>query len=131
MLLSSETYSFPLLHRLIEVKLGFGHYLDNGSIAILLMCREADIDEDLLEDEDYEYDESLFEETLGALTVNLEASRDLCFGEQFVDINMFPHVGRWLEENNLAYPTGRKELSGNVIYPVYKFTTHYISLLTP
>lgn len=130
MLISSETYSFPLYNREIDVKLGFSRYSDNGSLAVLLLCREADIDEELFDDEDYEYDESIFDETLGAITVNLEESKELSSNEQFVDIASFPHAGWWLEEMGLASPTGKTGKNGYTLYPVYRFTTHYISLLS-
>ena len=119
--LSEKTYSLPFFERDIEVRIGYGIYHESNSLAVILFCRAADLNEDLLEDEDYIYDESLFDEVFGAITVNLESSKDLPFGEQFIDINNNPQIAKWLVEQELAFPTKRIELSGRVLYPSYMF----------
>ena len=86
-----------------------------------MMCRAADLDDDLLEDDDFQYEETVFDEELGAITVNLESSGSLPKFEQFVDINTFPQLAKWLLENDLAHPTAKAERCGHVLYPVYRF----------
>jgi hypothetical protein len=118
---SEKTYLLPFFGRYIETRLCYGIYSDSNSLAVLLFCRSADLNEDLLEDEDYVYDESLFDEVFGAITVNLESSKGLPFGEQFIDINNYPQIAKWLVEQELAFPTKRTESSGRVLYPSYQF----------
>lgn len=38
----------------------------------------------------------------------------------FVDTNNLPGIEEFLKENNIAFPTGRKEDSGFCTYPEYK-----------
>lgn len=118
---SDKTYMLPYFNRDIEVQLGYGVYSNNNSLAVIMMCRAADLDEDLLEDEDYPYDETLFDEILGTITINLESSSTLPPHEQYIDINNFPQLSLWLMENGLASPTGINAKNGRVLYPAYKF----------
>ena len=120
---SDRTYMFPYFNRVIEVRLGYGVYSDNNSLAVLLTCREADLDEELLDDEDYDYDydESRFDEVLDAITINLESSVKLPANEQFIDIQNYPQLALWLLENDIAYPTGLDIKNGRILYPLYKF----------
>ena len=118
---SEKTYLFPYFSREIEVRVGYGTYSDNESLAVVLLCREADINDDLLDDEDFVYDESLFDDVLCTITVNLETSVKLPAGEQYIDIKNYPLIARWLIENELAIPSGETTLCGHVFYPVYKF----------
>lgn len=48
-----------------------------------------------------------------------------CF---FVDTNNLPGVEDFLEENHIAFPTGRKEDSGFCTYPEYRLNEEVISL---
>jgi hypothetical protein len=118
---SQNTYLLPIFNREIEVRVGYGVYSDNSSLAVVLMCREADIDEDLLDDEDYVYDESAFDEIIATITVNLESSINLPVGEQYIDVNNYPLIASWLIENNLATPSGGADTGGHILYPAYKF----------
>ena len=94
---------FPYFNREIEVRLGYGVYSDNNSLAVLLTCREADLDEELLDDEDYDYDESRFNEVLDAVTINLDSSVKLPANEQFIDIQNYPQLALWLVENDIVH----------------------------
>ena len=118
---SIKTYLFPYFNHEIEVRVGYGLYSDNDSLAVVLMCRDADIDDELPDDERGDYDESDFNEVFGTITVNLKTSISLQTGEQFIDINNYPLIARWLIENDLATPTEKTEMSGHILYPVYKF----------
>lgn len=112
---------FPYFNREIEVRLGYGVYSDNNSLAVLLTCREADLDEELLDDEDYDYDESRLDVVLDAITINLESSVKLPTNEQFINIQNYPQLALWLLENDIAYPTGINVKNGRIFYPLYKF----------
>ncbi len=118
---SKNTYLLPFFNREIEVRVGYGVYTNNSSLAVVLMCREADVDDDLLDDEDYVYDESAFDEIFATITINLESSINLPIGEQYIDVNNYPLIARWLIENNLATPSGGSDTSGRILYPAYKF----------
>ena len=118
---SDKSYMLPYFNREIEVRLVYGVYSDNIALAVLMMCRAADLDEELFEDDDYSYDETAFNEELGTITINLETSRSLSAYEQFVDIHTFPQLAKWLLENNLACPTAVNERSGHILYPAYRF----------
>ena len=118
---SEKTYLLPCQHKDIKVQLGYGFYSDNDSMAILLMCRAADIDEALLEDEDYDYEGAPFEEVLCTISVNLATSGELPLAEQYIDINNYPQITRWLTDNGIAVPSGRTESNGHFLYPAYKF----------
>ena len=56
------------------------------------------------------------------ITVNIPMTaltdRENC---AFVDINNDPTIGEFLEQNELAVPTGRSARSGWVTYPEYRF----------
>lgn len=118
---SDKSYMLPYFNQDIEVQLVYGVYADNNSLAVLMMCRAADLDEELLEDDDYLYDETAFDEELGTITINLEASGSLSSFEQFIDIKTFPQLAMWLVENDLAYPSAVNERSGHGLYPMYRF----------
>ena len=48
--------------------------------------------------------------------------------QQFVDENNMPGIGRWLQENNIAKPTGVGIKSGYVTYQAYAFNVPKQSL---
>lgn len=98
-----KTYSFLLFGRFIDVSLEFRIYSNNHSLAVLLKCGDE------------------FEEDFGYITVNLDSSGTLHFGEQFLDVNNYPQIGEWLEENQLAQPVGRVVTNGYICYPLYRF----------
>lgn len=103
MMCDKETYSFPLFGQIIDVRLEYEIYSSNHSLAVLLKCGDE------------------FEEDFGYITVNLEPTGTLPFGEQFLDVNNYPQIAEWLEENQLAQPVGRVVTNGYVCYPLYKF----------
>ena len=120
-LCSEKTYSFKHFSQQLDVKLGFGVYSENNSLAVVLMCRAADLYDDLREDDDYYYDDALFDEVYGIITVNLDNSGALPWGAQYIDINNFPQITNWLIENHIAIPTSRTYASGSILYPAYRF----------
>ena len=121
LIVSEKTYSFPFFNRKIEVRVGFGVYEDNKSLAVVLLCRTNDLDEDVMEEEENDYEDSSFNEILFVVTVNLESSAGLPFGEQYVDVNDYPQIAMWLIDNQLAFPSGQSAKNGRNIYPTYKF----------
>ena len=118
---SDRTYMFPYFNREIEVRLGYGVYSNNDSLAVLLICREAEFNEDYLDDEEYSYDESPIIDVLDSLTINLDSSSELPVNEQYIDIQNYPQLALWLPENGIAFPTGASVKNGRILYPVYKF----------
>lgn len=78
-------------------------YADNGRLYLGLWCKEDD-----------------YFEPWTDITVNLfgPISDKNC---AFVDINNCPDIVRFLEENELAAPTGKSRQSGWCFYPEYRF----------
>ena len=67
------------------------------------------------------------------LTVNLpddEDTRELCGDNaQFVDTNNCPWAIEFLEENEIAKPTGFCGFSGFCVYPLYQFDTNKLNIV--
>ena len=103
MMCDQETYSFPFGGQNIEVRLEYEIYSNNHSLAVLLKCGDE------------------LEEDFGYITVNLDPSGTPPFGEQFLDVNNYPQIAEWLEENQLAEPVGQVVANGYVHYPLYRF----------
>ncbi len=103
---SKKACQIEFCGRKSTVTLRYQEYLNNGSLAVSLYNKCAKDDD---------------EELLGTITVNLPDSDFLPFGVQFVDVNSFPKITRWLEENGLAKPLGFSIRSGFVDYPAYEF----------
>lgn len=103
---SKKTWQIEFCGHKSTVTLRYQEYLSNGSLAVSLYNTRTKDDED---------------ELFGTITVNLPNSALLPFGVQFVDINNFPNIARWLEDNNLAKPLGFSIRSGFVDYPAYEF----------
>lgn len=103
---SKKAYQIEFCGQKSTVTLRYQDYLNNGSLAVSLYRK-------CIEDDS--------EELFGTITVNLPNSAFLPFGVQFVDINNFPNITRWLEVNNLAKPLGFSIRSGFVDYPAYEF----------
>lgn len=55
------------------------------------------------------------------VTVNLDVSHLLGYDQQFIDESNLPGIGRWLEENGIARPTGIIAPSGYNMYEAYQF----------
>ena len=71
--------------------------------------------------------ETLDGESYATLSVNICPLEPNCFA---VDVNNCTAIDKWLEENNIALPTGLALPSGYVLYPVYKFTDAFLNSLT-
>ena len=83
-----------------EVELQISHYVDNGSLAILLQGTDGI--------------------PYGTVSVNLSVplTNERCC---FIDTNnMGSSIEGWLFRNKIARPTGRTERSGFCIYPEYE-----------
>lgn len=85
----------------IPVKIKYENYKVNNSLAVVICGFDDDFDE--------------------VITVNLPESNNLPKMVQFVDINNFPNIGKWLEGNKIATPIGLSSLSGFCSYPAYRF----------
>ena len=112
LVLSDQTYTIKDCDSEIDVRLGYGVYAENDSLAVLLFCQSDMLSAD---------NESEFDDIYGVITVNLNDSSTLDYNEQFVDENNYPEIGSWLEKNKLAKRTGRQEKNGYSVYNVYKF----------
>lgn len=84
----------------------YGTYQNNNSLAVSLRFKDKSQEE---------------EDLFGTITVNLPESILVPSDAQFVDVNNFPNIGRWLKENGLANPVGLSVHSGFVTYPLYQF----------
>jgi len=96
----------------IPVTFRKSNYVDNNNLYIGIVC----------------WDEG-FPEPWSDLTVNLwwfKCDEDCALidtnnnGEQIID---------WLIENNIAVPTGRKEISGFCVYPEVRFNKEFLAKL--
>jgi hypothetical protein len=103
-----------------EIKIEYGSYNCNGTLALQMFCKP---DEDEL---GYyaQFGRSMedpYQSPYGIATVNLPESEMLPVNEQFVDENNLPGIGKWLQENNIAKPTGQMAFSGYCCYQAYRF----------
>lgn len=64
-------------------------------------------------------------EPYATVTVNLQYPVDK--NVAFVDENNLPGIGKWLEENGIAEPTGIVRQSGYCTYPLYRFTDEFLA----
>lgn len=84
-----------------EVDVKKDSYVDNKSLAVYLETKKKEL--------------------YAVLTVNIHDS-DFCDKDcQFVDVNNCPWAPKFLQDNDLAHPTGRFGDSGFCVYPEYKF----------
>ena len=104
--ISSKVYQIESYERTYEVIPEYGTYQNNNSLAVSLRFKDKSQEEDDL---------------FGTITVNLPESILVPSDAQFVDVNNFPNIGRWLKENGLANPVGISVHSGFVTYPLYQF----------
>lgn len=107
----SEYYEVKQFGRTVRVRLEYGEYLRNNTLAVSLRF-EPPIDDDC---------EDLQQEMLATITVNLPESRSLPSGTQFVDVNNHPWAYDWLIDNSIAEPTGIIAQSGFCFYPAFRF----------
>lgn len=112
--MEQKIYRIDGYDRKVEVVLRFGAYRINDSLAVSLYCRQSMLD-------DEEKNSAPFDELFSVVTVNLQESATLPFGTQFVDINSYPGIHRWLVDNSIAEPTPISARSGFCVYPAYKF----------
>lgn len=103
-----------------EIKLEYASYNCNGTLALQLFCKP----------DEYEMGyysqfgrmmEDPYQSPYGVATVNLPESEMLDLCEQFVDENNMPGIGKWLQENNIAKPSGHIAFSGYCTYQSYRF----------
>ena len=87
-----------------EVKIEESRYMNNGNLAISLMCYD---------------DEFNFWEPYGRLTVNFDEK--LPANHAYVDTNNMPNAEDFINENKLGEFTGKYKISGFCCYPLYKF----------
>ena len=111
--LEQKIYRIDTYDREEEVVLRFDTYNINDSLAVSLYCRNSEMDTDV--------DNTPFDDLFGVITVNLRESVTLPFGTQFVDVNNFPGIHKWLIDNNIAEPTPICARSGFCVYPAFKF----------
>lgn len=103
-----------------EVKLGYASYNCNGTLALQLFCKAEDGEfsgygmPGKMPDDPYVI-------PYGVATVNLPESEMLAPNEQFVDENNLPGIGRWMQKNGIATPTGQLAMSGYCTYQAYRF----------
>jgi hypothetical protein len=64
-------------------------------------------------------------EPYGVVTVNLPMFDTLGPRRAFVDSNNMPDIGKWLEDNSLAYCSGLSMPSGYCEYEMYEFTDRF------
>ena len=57
----------------------------------------------------------------GVITVNLPESVFLPYGVQYVDVNNYPDIEKWLRAKGIAEPLGTYACSGFCTYPAYRF----------
>lgn len=86
------------------VTVHFTQYIKNGSLAIRLNVASAPW------------------EIFSILTVNLPFSENLPKNLAYVDINNCPWAEEFLQENEIARPTGINAPSGFCTYPLYEFS---------
>lgn len=85
------------------VTLTLKKYTNNNALAVILQSAHAPW------------------ETFAVITVNLPTSGILPYDLAFVDTNNCPWAEDFLQENDIAHPTGRTGVSGFCEYPLYKF----------
>lgn len=89
---------------LLEVRVAYSLYNCNQSLAVLMLRQTSDNGEIYM-----------------PITVNLFSSQRYNTKLQYVNVNQSPLLERWLQENDIAYPTGKKCKSGWLTYPEYSF----------
>lgn len=96
----SKLYHLYHDRRFIKVYLQLDSYRINGSLAVTLYGEDGDL--------------------FGVITVNLPGGPTPPHAA-FVDSNNYPWVELFLENNDIAHPTGDFAHSGYCTYPLYKF----------
>lgn len=103
--MEKKVYDFTFYGENYKVSLEFSKYTNNDSLALSLI------------DESEENKGELF----GVATVNLDNSDMLPSDMAALDENNLQGIGRFLEKNRIAEPTGVYLNSGWCRYPVYHF----------
>lgn len=103
-----------------EIKLEYASYNCNGTLALQLFCK-PDEDEMGYYSQFGRMMKDPYQSPYGVATVNLPESEMLDLSEQFVDENNMPGIGKWLQENNIAKPSGHIAFSGYCSYQSYRF----------
>ena len=99
-----------------ELSFRKGHYLDNKTLAVQIMCKEED--------------ESYFE-PFCMLTVNLPTTKSLPDNRAYVDTNNCPSdLIQALEEQGVITKTLILAPSGFCVYPLYEFNQEWLNKLS-
>lgn len=103
-----KVFKYKWFEKTFKVFIGIARYDTNNSLAV-----------ELIEDKSYE-EFAVVSKQLPYYTPN-----EGCF---FVDTNNLPGIEAFLEENDIAFPTGRECPSGFCVYPEYKLNDEVIPL---
>jgi len=122
-----DIYTIEMYGASNDVRLEYASYNCNGTLA-LQMFSKADEDEIGFYAQDGCDVSDPYQVPYGVATVNLPESEMLAVNEQFVDENNLPGIGRWLQRNNIAEPTGQMAFSGYCCYQAYRFNVPEASL---
>ena len=103
-----KIFKYKWFDKTFEVFLGITRYAANNLLEV-----------ELIEDKSYE------EFAVVSKQLPYRTPNEGCI---FVDTNNLPGIEDFLEENDIAFPTGRKEPSGFCIYPEYKLNEEVFPL---
>lgn len=106
--------------RRVKVYLKYEKYDTFHSLAASLYFKPTIMNEPVYDSPDIEGGNTSLE-LFAVITINLPESADLPFGTQFVDVNNYPWIDKWLIDNSIAEPAGKVAKSGFCIYPAFKF----------
>lgn len=110
-----QTFQVTSWGKTYDVRLKTSTYTNNGNLYVGLVCK--------IEEDGEEWWEPYCD-----LTVNIRKLKDKALA--CLDVNNFPEAEEFVTENKLATFTGDYEFSGFCVYPIYKFDTHFLELLT-
>ena len=115
-----DVFELNMFDTITEVRIKYGSYNHNGTLALMMLCKPDEYEEGYYSQFGRSA-ESPYVSPYGTATVNLQESGMLPVDEQFVDENNLPGIGKWLEENGIAHPTGKIACSGFCCYEAYRF----------
>ena len=115
-----DVFELDMFDTTTEVRIKYGSYNHNGTLALMMLCRPDEYEEGYYSQFGRSA-EGPYVSPYGVATVNLQESDMLPVDEQFVDENNMPGIGKWLQENGIAQPTGKLACSGFCCYEAYRF----------
>jgi len=115
---SNDIFELEMFGVKNEIKLEYGSYNCNGTLALQMFCK-LDPEEMAMYGDPKDMDP--YQSPYGIATVNLPESETLPVNVQFVDENNLPGIGKWLQEKGIAEPLGLMAHSGYCCYQAYKF----------